>query len=68
MTTQITSVLDDLADNADWTALAPVLRRIIGGDRDPELLSGLDEIDAIAIALLRKGTGDGHLKAETTTG
>jgi hypothetical protein len=54
-TTQITVALDELADNADWAALVPVLRRIISGDYNHALLNGLDEIDtAIATALLNR--------------
>ena len=42
---QLTPVLDQLAQDQDWAALAAVLRRIIGGDRDASLLEGLDPID-----------------------
>jgi CHAT domain len=38
--------LDEQAKQPDWTALIPVLRRILAGERDePTLLAGLDEID-----------------------
>jgi hypothetical protein len=46
---QLAPVLDQLAQDQDWAALAAVLRRIIGGDRDATLLDGLDPVD-IAIA------------------
>jgi hypothetical protein len=42
---QLTPVLDELAQNSDWAALAAVLRRIIGGERDASMLGGLDLVD-----------------------
>ena len=42
---QLAPVLDQLAQDQDWAALAAVLRRIIGGDRDASLLEGLDPVD-----------------------
>lgn len=42
---QLTPILDRLAQDQDWAALAAVVRRIIGGDRDSSLLDGLDPID-----------------------
>jgi hypothetical protein len=42
---QLTPVLDQLAQDSDWAALAATLRRIIGGDRDDSLLQGLDQVD-----------------------
>ena len=42
---QLAPVLDQLAQDQNWAALAAVLRRIIGGDRDDSLLQGLDPID-----------------------
>ena len=42
---QLAPVLDQLAQDQDWAALAAVLRRIIGGDRDASLLDGLDPVD-----------------------
>ena len=42
---QLTPVLDQLAETSDWAALAAVLRRIIGGDRDASLLQGLCPVD-----------------------
>ena len=42
---QLTPVLDQIAQDQNWAALAAVLRRIIGGDRDTSLLQGLDQID-----------------------
>jgi tetratricopeptide (TPR) repeat protein len=42
---QITPVLDQMAQDSDWAALAAVLRRIIGGDRDASLPEGLDPAD-----------------------
>ena len=41
---QLAPVLDQLAQDQDWAALAAVLRRIIGGDRDASLLPGLDPV------------------------
>jgi hypothetical protein len=42
---QLAPVLDQLAQDQDWAALAAVLRRITGGDRDDSLLEGLDPVD-----------------------
>jgi tetratricopeptide (TPR) repeat protein len=42
---QLAPVLDELAQTSDWAALAAVLRRIIGGDRDENLPDGLDPVD-----------------------
>ena len=42
---QLAPVLDQLAQDQDWAALAAVLRRIIGGGRDASLLQGLDPVD-----------------------
>ena len=42
---QLTPVLDQLAQDQDWAALAAVLRRITGGERDASLLDGLDPVD-----------------------
>jgi hypothetical protein len=48
-------VLDQHAETSDWAALVAVLRRILGGERDPGLLDGLDAIDtAIAAELLTR--------------
>ena len=41
--------LDELASRQDWTALAGVLRRILDGERDEELLDGLDELDTAIV-------------------
>ena len=41
---QLAPVLDQLAQDQDWAALAAVLRRIIGGDRDASLLPGLNPV------------------------
>jgi tetratricopeptide (TPR) repeat protein len=38
-------VLTDLQDNPDWSTLVPVLRRILAGERGPDLLTGLDPVD-----------------------
>jgi tetratricopeptide (TPR) repeat protein len=52
---QLTPFLDQLAQDSDWAALAAVLRRIIGGDRDASLLRGLDPADtAIASQVLAR--------------
>ena len=51
----LTPVLGQLAQASDWAALAAVLRRIIGGDRDASLLQGLDPVDtAIAGQVLTR--------------
>jgi hypothetical protein len=48
---QLTPFLDQLDQDQDqdqdqdWAALAAVLRRITGGDRDASLLEGLDPVD-----------------------
>jgi hypothetical protein len=41
---QLAPVLDELAQHQETAALAAVLRRIIGGDRDDSLLEGLDPV------------------------
>jgi hypothetical protein len=46
---QLAPVLDQLAQTSDWAALAAVLRRIIGGDRDDSLLEGLDPVDTAIV-------------------
>ena len=52
---QLAPVLDQLAQSADWAALAAVLRRIIDGGRDDSLLQGLDSVDtAIASQVLAR--------------
>jgi tetratricopeptide (TPR) repeat protein len=52
---QLAPVLDQMAQDQDWAALAAVLRRIIGGDRDSSLLQGLDPVDtAIADQVLAR--------------
>jgi hypothetical protein len=52
---QLTPVLDELAQDQDWAALAAILRRIIGGDREDGLLEGLDPVDtAIAGQVLAR--------------
>jgi hypothetical protein len=60
-------VLDDLARDPDWAALAGVLRRILGGERGDSLLDGLDTVDtAIAReALARLSTPEGLSLAGT---
>ena len=42
---ELMPVLDQLAQNSHWAALAAVLRRVISGDRDASLLEGLDPVD-----------------------
>ncbi|SDL49850.1 CHAT domain-containing protein [Geodermatophilus siccatus] len=51
---EVTEFLDDFDEGSDWAALAGVLRRVLAGERDPEvLLDGLDAVDtAIAARLL----------------
>jgi tetratricopeptide (TPR) repeat protein len=50
---QADPVLTDLEQQADWAELTRVLRQITAGDRDPELLDGLDHTDTlIATAVL----------------
>jgi hypothetical protein len=52
---QLAPVLDELAQDHDWAALAAVLRRIISGDRDDSLLQGPDPVDtAIAGQVLAR--------------
>ena len=46
-TAQLAPVLDQLAQDSDWAALAAVLRRIIDGDRDDSLLQGLDPVGTV---------------------
>jgi len=54
-TAQLTPVLDQLAQDQGWAALATVLRRVLGGDRDASLLDGLDSVDtAIAGQVLTR--------------
>jgi hypothetical protein len=54
---ELTPVLDQLAQDEDWAALAGVLRRIASGEHGQDLLDGLDPIDtAIASATLTRLT------------
>ena len=54
---QLTPLLDQLAQDEDWAALAGVLRRIASGEHGQDLLDGLDPIDtAIASATLTRLT------------
>jgi hypothetical protein len=39
--------LANLAEDSDWTALSNVVRRLAAGDRDPQLLAGLDPVDTV---------------------
>jgi hypothetical protein len=41
---QATGLLDEMAGNEQLAGLAGVLRRILGGERDPELVVGLDPV------------------------
>jgi tetratricopeptide (TPR) repeat protein len=52
--TWLEPVLDQAANSPQWAGLAAVLRRILGGERDPAVLTtGLNEIDtAIVTAVL----------------
>jgi hypothetical protein len=47
---EVEPVLTDLAAEADWEALAGVLRRVLAGERDPTLTQGLDETDTVVVA------------------
>ena len=47
---QLAPVLDNMAQQADWAALAAVLHRILDGERDDSQLGGLDPIDAAIAA------------------
>ncbi|MBW7884473.1 MAG: hypothetical protein H3C34_17905 [Caldilineaceae bacterium] len=50
---QLTPLLDQLAQTADWQALAAVFRRVLAGERDAEaLLDGLDKTDTIIVTAL----------------
>jgi tetratricopeptide (TPR) repeat protein len=50
---EVELVLNDLAAEADWAALAGVLRRVLAGERDPALTEELDEVDtAVVTAVL----------------
>ena len=52
---QLTPLLDQLAQDEDWAALAGVLRRIAGGEHGQDLLGGLDPVDtAIAAEVLTR--------------
>jgi tetratricopeptide (TPR) repeat protein len=42
-------LLDDMAEDQDWAALAGVLRRILGGERGEELVDGLDPVDTAIV-------------------
>jgi tetratricopeptide (TPR) repeat protein len=51
---EVTEFFDGVPDSSGWTAVVAVLRRVFGGERDPEsLLPGLDAVEtAIVIRLL----------------
>lgn len=61
ITTTLEPHLDQLGSQDDWAALVPVLRRIIAGERDDALLTGLDPIDTAIVreVLTRLGGTDG---------
>ena len=45
-------VLTEWASDQSWTALAGVLRRILAGERDPQLLQGLEETDTAVVTTI----------------
>jgi len=52
---QLAPVIDEIAQDGDWAALAGILRSIIDGDRGACLLQGLDPVDtAIAGQILAR--------------
>jgi hypothetical protein len=51
--------LDHLSGQDDWRALAATLRRILSGERDPDiLLSGLDATDTIIVSDVLRGLAE----------
>lgn len=54
MRSQMEPILKASADNG-WTDLVRVLRAILNGDREPELLRGLDEEDAAIVQAILRG-------------
>ena len=52
---QLAVVLDQIAQDSDWAALAAVLRRIISGERDASLLEGLDPTDTAIVGQVLTG-------------
>jgi tetratricopeptide (TPR) repeat protein len=55
---QVARLLDQLAQQDDWRALAAVLRRILAGERDADaLLVGLDATDALIAGDVLRGLG-----------
>jgi tetratricopeptide (TPR) repeat protein len=56
-TTELEPALAELGKDSDWAALVEVLRRIIAGERGPQLLEGLDPVaTAIATETMRRLT------------
>jgi tetratricopeptide (TPR) repeat protein len=52
---ELTAFLDELAAHGEWAQLAAVVRRILNGEHDEELLADLDPIDtAIIQEVLRR--------------
>jgi tetratricopeptide (TPR) repeat protein len=49
---QVSGLLDEMAGNEQWVSLAGVLRRILAGERDPELADGLDPVDTAIVSRL----------------
>jgi CHAT domain len=47
---ELEPVLANLATEANWAALAGVLRRVLAGERDQALTQGLDETDTAVVA------------------
>lgn len=47
---ELLGFLNEQATSRSWSALVAVLRRILAGERaEPDLLTGLDEIDAAVV-------------------
>ncbi len=57
--TQLEPFLDDLAQQDDWRELAAMLRRVLEGERDPNvLLPGLDVMDTLVVRQVLRGLGE----------
>jgi hypothetical protein len=51
-------VLAQMERSEDWAALSGVLRRIVAGERDPALRSGLDETDTAVVSGVLEALAD----------
>jgi tetratricopeptide (TPR) repeat protein len=55
---QVAPLLDQLAAQEDWRALAAALRRVLAGEREPAaLLPGLDQTDSLILGAVLAGLG-----------